>query len=634
MPVPPRRDGHSDTIRLPVPIPFLVPHNPPLLPPQSVTSISLQRKTVEVLLSGGLAGVLQILEEIGFPARLLDAPPQTRAGALGAAGAAATSKTAAGDGASAFGRPQRAPPADTSLLRIRGMSCAACAATVERTARRIPGVADAAVSVLGHSALLTWAPGCPPNPEAVAAAVRASGYPTEVVRSGADAASQVSFLVSGIVCAGCPARIVLAVQSVKGVGAVSADELTGKVTIEFDPEITGGPRTLLDKLTRLGYGAELYPEPSAADVDGELAVSEAREWRNLFLWSLVFTVPVVLIGMVLARVPETEHGLMFVRAQIVPHHSESPPICLSLSPAADLISSGHGRNHALLQLSPREGRSLLNQNPVPPYFFSVKLPQELLPHAEPGQSLMAATPLAAPPGGGAAPPPPLDHMAHGAHNVNGTLSSAPTSTPVSVGFPAAMMMTHDQAHSRSLPLMSVVTWALATPVQFGCGLRFFRGAYRAVRAGVANMDVLVVVGTFAAYAYSALVVLLRALLHSASAGAVGDPMFDTPAMLISFVLLGKWLESAAKGRTHFALRALSALQPDAAVIVSADLSSEREVPAALLQLGDLVRSAQRARLHLRRFPRRAVVTHFHAEILSLCSLCATDLLSSAKTTGH
>ena len=90
-------------------------------------------------------------------------------------------------------------------------------------------------------------------------------------------------------------------------------------------------------------------------------------------------------------------------------------------------------------------------------------------------------------------------------------------------------------------------------------------AWRAVKHGGANMDLLVAMGTSAAYAYSAYVVVAGV---AAPGLARGDAhFFETSAVLISFVLMGKWLEARAKGKTSDAIRALAALQPAAAVIV-------------------------------------------------------------------
>ncbi len=100
-------------------------------------------------------------------------------------------------------------------------------------------------------------------------------------------------------------------------------------------------------------------------------------------------------------------------------------------------------------------------------------------------------------------------------------------------------------------------WLLATPVQFWLGARFYTGAWKSLRAGTGNMDVLVALGTSAAYGLS--------LWHLWGPNA--DPMalyFESSAVVISLVLLGKWLEARAKRQTTEALRALQALRPDTA----------------------------------------------------------------------
>ncbi len=82
-----------------------------------------------------------------------------------------------------------------------------------------------------------------------------------------------------------------------------------------------------------------------------------------------------------------------------------------------------------------------------------------------------------------------------------------------------------------------------TPVQFIIGWQFYVGAYHSLWQGSANMDVLVTLGTTAAYVYS-----VCGLLYGAVTGPPAMTYFETSAMLFSFVLLGKYLESLAKGR--------------------------------------------------------------------------------------
>ncbi len=125
-----------------------------------------------------------------------------------------------------------------------------------------------------------------------------------------------------------------------------------------------------------------------------------------------------------------------------------------------------------------------------------------------------------------------------------------------------------------------VQFALATPAQFILGARFYVAAWKAVRAGSANMDLLVALGTSAGYGLS--------LYLWATAGHHGMPhlYFEASAVVIALVLLGKYLESRAKRQTSSAIRALEALRPERATRLVA--GQEEDVAIASLQLGDLL----------------------------------------------
>ena len=123
-------------------------------------------------------------------------------------------------------------------------------------------------------------------------------------------------------------------------------------------------------------------------------------------------------------------------------------------------------------------------------------------------------------------------------------------------------------------------WLLATPVQFFLGARFFKGAWKALRARAANMDVLVALGTSAAYGLS-----VDALWAHGSHGG-GHLYFEASAAVITLVRLGKWLESRAKRQTTEAIRALGALRPTHALVrrEGGDVS----VPIDQVRVDDLV----------------------------------------------
>ncbi len=119
-------------------------------------------------------------------------------------------------------------------------------------------------------------------------------------------------------------------------------------------------------------------------------------------------------------------------------------------------------------------------------------------------------------------------------------------------------------------------FALATPIQFWLGAPFYRGAWKALRGGTANMDMLVALGTSAAYGLS-----VHLMLRGGS-----DLYFESAAVIVVLVRLGKWLEARAKRRTLKALEALESLRPSEA-LVRRD-GGDEVVPVTALRHGDLL----------------------------------------------
>jgi len=129
---------------------------------------------------------------------------------------------------------------------------------------------------------------------------------------------------------------------------------------------------------------------------------------------------------------------------------------------------------------------------------------------------------------------------------------------------------------RDLMLPGWLQFALATPIQFWLVGRFYRAGWRALRAGSGNMDLLVAIGTSAAYGLS-VYLLLR---HSSHA----QLYFESSAVVITLVLLGKWLEARAKQQTIAALQALSVLRVSEAIVRRNGV--DQKVPIEKVQLGD------------------------------------------------
>lgn len=122
-----------------------------------------------------------------------------------------------------------------------------------------------------------------------------------------------------------------------------------------------------------------------------------------------------------------------------------------------------------------------------------------------------------------------------------------------------------------LPYVGIISLTLATPVQFWMGAGFYKGMWSSLRMGTFNMDSLIAIGTSTAYFYSVYNFINYYLVNKSVIGLNGAKIpelyFETAAFLITFVLLGKWLEKRAKGETSDAIKKLMGLQAKTARVI-------------------------------------------------------------------
>jgi P-type Cu+ transporter len=135
------------------------------------------------------------------------------------------------------------------------------------------------------------------------------------------------------------------------------------------------------------------------------------------------------------------------------------------------------------------------------------------------------------------------------------------------------------------PWINWLLFALATPVQFYVGWQYYVGGYKALKNGSANMDVLIAMGSSAAYFYSVAVLLVPQL--------GGTVYFETSALIITLIRVGKYLEAVAKGRTSSAIKALMGLRPKTARAIRD--GQEVDIPIEEVRVGDtlLVRPGEK-----------------------------------------
>jgi Cu+-exporting ATPase len=130
------------------------------------------------------------------------------------------------------------------------------------------------------------------------------------------------------------------------------------------------------------------------------------------------------------------------------------------------------------------------------------------------------------------------------------------------------------------PVNNYLLFLLATPVQFVVGWRFYRGAFDSLRNRMGNMDLLIAVGTSAAWVYSTVVTFLPSFFHTTAV------YFDTAAVIITLILLGNLLEFRTKRKASEAVRRLLDLQPTKAHVLRN--GAEIEVPVESVEVGDLI----------------------------------------------
>ncbi|WP_080428445.1 heavy metal translocating P-type ATPase [Burkholderia ubonensis] len=427
---------------------------------------------------------------------------------------------------------------NTIVLTVDGMHCGGCTGRVQRALAGVPGVVDAAVDLADRSATVSAHDTV--DPARLVEAVSDAGY-RATLRESADASERhadaapatapIELEIEGMTCASCVARVEKALAGVPGVTRASVNLATERATVGAAAGVTTAQ--LVDAVRQAGYQATPVAEPEPA-----IAPDAALGAIELDIGGMTCASCAGRVEKALSNVPGVARASVNLATERATVHGAAP-----LDPAALIAAVTAAGYRASRVAAPPAGAF--------------------------GLPAAAGAPASQKPG---ATDADTRKRREAIRERNLVIAAALLSAPLIAPMFAAPF-------GVDAMLNGWLQLVLASLVQFGFGARFYRAAWHAIKARAGNMDLLVALGTSAAYGLS-LWMLLRDPMHP------GHLYFEASAVIITLVRFGKWLEARAKRQTTEAIRALNALRPDRARIVEHGV--ERDVPLAQVRVGTAV----------------------------------------------
>ncbi|XP_050534333.1 copper-transporting ATPase 1 isoform X2 [Daktulosphaira vitifoliae] len=439
----------------------------------------------------------------------------------------------------------------TTIVQINGMSCMSCVRNIEGKIGVLNGVNSISVSLEQKSATITHHPAVISASDLVAAITTINSkfkvslkdqkidepnnlYITCIPE---DEYSKAYLSIKGMTCASCVIAIEKHCLKIKGVKSILVALMAAKAEVQYDPSIVQ-PEEVANSITDLGFPSDVIIENSSQTNQTELIIG----------------------GMTCAScVNKIETNVLKLK----------------------------GVHKAVVALTTQKGiftydSDLIGPRDIIDHIIALGFTAELVNNKDRGSRSY------------------LDH--------SDDIKIWRTSFLVSLifGGPCIVAMTYFMMgmtfgfidHSSmccvipGLSLENLIMFILSTPVQFIGGWHFHVQAWKAIRHGTTNMDVLVSVATTISYVYSFIVVLI-AITESPAKHSSPLTFFDTPPMLFVFISLGRWMEHIAKGKTSEALSKLLSLKATDALLVTItndfQVLTEKEVNVDLVKRGDILR---------------------------------------------
>ncbi|BFI30561.1 P-type Cu+ transporter [Marchantia polymorpha subsp. ruderalis] len=418
-------------------------------------------------------------------------------------------------------------------VKIVGMTCSACSTSVEKALMRLTGVRSASVALLQNKAEVIYDSSLLKEDD-IKEAIEDAGFDAEILAKiastsggGASATAIGHFQIHGMTCASCVKSVERLLTSIPGVVRASVALSTEMGEVEYDPNVAT-KQDILNALDDGCWEAELIDSTQRdkllMSIDGAYTPEDSESIKTI-------------LG-----------SLKGVRQFVVDYEARKVEVLFDpeITGVRTIVDAVEG---------PGEGD------------YSVKLPNPYTSYS----------------------PDRAEEVREVYHLLKCALCFSIPVFLVAVVFPHIISVRKVLMMQCGLFRISDwIKWILVTPVQFSLGQRFYIAAYRAVRNGSANMDVLVTLASTVAYLYS-----VSAIMYGALYGFWPASYFETSAMIITFVLFGKFLEAKAKGKTSEAIGKLLELAPTTAILLTVDSEgrplTEREIDVQLIHKGDILK---------------------------------------------
>lgn len=470
----------------------------------------------------------------------------------------------------------RPPPQSTATYSIEGMTCGACVSAITNGLEDLDGVSKAAISLVTERGAVNY-DASKVTPEQILERIDDCGFDAKLLSTKTDSpvteeitkdtpkdSNECTAIISieGMTCGACVAAITNGVEGMNGVSKASISLVTERGAIEYDSSVVTS-NEILERIDECGFDAKLLSTQPIENTPNSSSVETSFD--NAIDPNRITDVRLKIYGMTCASCTSSVENVLLstpgVKNAVVSLALEEVTITYnsSVTGPRTLVEAVEGAGfHAILATSADNSLQLESLSRVKSIH---KCKKDLL------VCLIFAIPVII------------------------------ISKFVPHVFPFLAFLKYPII--AGLYLDDVVNFILTLPIQFGVGSRFYISAYRALSHRAPTMDVLVCLSTSCAFFFSVLSVLYSTAISYPKHPAT---LWETSAMLITFITAGKYLENKAKGQTSIALSRLISLSPSSATIYSypekyeENLHSEnfdntaleqKTVSTDLLQTGDI-----------------------------------------------